>query len=143
MTVTTQQIKAIHARLDNRIKNDKEAKAEFIYQFTGDANRTSTKELTFSEANEVIVSLGGKPYNYDNWALYDNQNTQHRRILSLLWQLKWLSEYKGNTYPDLKRLSEWLKTKAPVKKRLKAMTPKEVSKTIYALENMLDKNLAK
>lgn len=139
MIILKSQIQRIHALLPAVIKNDKEQKAQLVQQYTGDWSKTSTKDLTIEQANQIIVRFGGQPIQYENWALFDAKNGAHRNILSLCMQLGWqvYNEDKKAYYADLYRLSEWLKSKkSPVKKPLKQMVKLELSKIIYALEKM-------
>jgi hypothetical protein len=118
-------------------KNDKELKAAFVVQQTQDFTKSSTNDLTHKQANNIIQELGGKPLVYDNWAFFDKNITSQMKIISAAMDY-------GMTVPhpryteicDLGRLSEWLKNQGPVKKPIKKMTPKEISKTIVALESM-------
>lgn len=139
MIILKSQIQRIHALLPAVIKNDKEQKAQLVQQYTGDWSKTSTKDLTIEQANQIIVRFGGQPIQYENWALFDAKNGAHRNILSLCMQLGWqvYNADKKAYYADLYRLSEWLKSKkSPVKKPLKQMVKLELSKIIYALEKM-------
>lgn len=74
----------------------------------------------------------------ENWALFDKRNQQHRTILSLMRQAQWTTKHdRHGEAADLNRLSQFLKSdKSPVKKPLKRMTPREVSKIITALEGI-------
>ncbi len=134
MNVTTEQIRKIHAIMPVNVKSNAAWKASIVSQFTGNASKRSTKNLTFSQANALIVFYNGKPLAYDHWAYFDKTNKQHLTILSLLMQLNWVTK-KG--YADLVRLSEFLKSnKSPVNKKLVNMQPFEVSKIIVAFQNM-------
>lgn len=144
MNITNQQIQIIHALLPVAIKQDKFSKEQMISQYTGNRNKCSTKDLTHTQANQMITALGGKPVGYDHWAVFDKNNSQHKYILSLCIQLGWkeyaveYNRYIANTHT----LSEWLKgNRSPVKKPLKKMSVKECSKVIGALESMLNKSL--
>lgn len=139
MKILNTQIQKIHALLPSGIKNDPDQKKNLVQQYTGDWNKTSTKDLTQDQANQIIVRFGGTPIKYENWAFFDYKNAAHRNILSLCMQMGWQVETKlKNVYvADLYRLSEWLKSKkSPVKKPLQKMTPQEVSKIIVALSNI-------
>lgn len=59
-TITTKQIRQIHTLLPAHIKGNPEAKEDLIYQFTQDENKLSTKDLTYQQANDLIISLNGK-----------------------------------------------------------------------------------
>lgn len=75
----------------------------------------------------------------ENWAFFDKNNKQHKQILSLAIQAGWsLHNDRYGEVADLKRLSDFLKSdKSPVKKPLKEMETKELSKIIYALEQIV------
>ena len=142
MKILKQQIQVIHAILPEAIKSDPSEKQSLIAQFTGDVNLTSTKDLTFIQANELIKSLNGKPvFSVNNvnhsYFKFTGANKQDRTILSLAHQYGWEIEKNGKYIADMTRLGEWLMNKAPVKKPLTKQTPKELSKTITALENMI------
>lgn len=143
MKITKHQIQIIHAILPQEIKGDPSEKKSLIAQFTGDVNLTSTKDLTFYQANELIKSLNGKPVynvnrNIDNEFLkFDNSNKRHRTILSLAHQYGWEVERAGKLIVNMEGLALWLENKAPVNKPLCKMTTWELSKTITALENMV------
>ncbi len=74
------------------------------------------------------------------WAKFDSTNLQHRTVQSLLFQAGIVKEWSGKIVPDMGYLDNFLKNepKAPVKKPLMAQTTDEVSKTIYALEQIID-----
>jgi hypothetical protein len=74
-----------------------------------------------------------------NYGLFDNNNQQHKTILSLMRQAQWtVPSEKWGEVADLNRLSDFLKSdKSPVNLPLKKMTPKEVSKIIVALEGIV------
>ncbi len=137
--ITQQQIKIVHSLLPTRIKNDREAKAELIAQFTEDFKKTSTKDLTWLQANQLIMSLGGTPISANRaFMKFDAKNSKHRAILSLCHQYGWEVYQKGRYIADMHRLAEWLQHKSPVQKPLTEMTSKELSKVITAMENMVE-----
>lgn len=122
-------------------KGDKDLKKMLVQQVTGDASITSTNQLTHSQANQIIHQLGGKPIVYDNWAYFDKTKPSHMQILSLCIQYGWSVPHPTRgEIADLGKLSEWLKSdpKCPVHRRLKDMSPDQVSKIIVALEAMID-----
>lgn len=121
------------------VKGDKELKKHLVQEYTQDQSKTSTNDLTHLQANQIIQSFGQKPIQYDNWAFYDKTKKSHLYILSLAIQFGWaVHDNKYGQIADLHKISQWLKSKkAPVQKKLKAMSPIEVSRTITALENMV------
>lgn len=145
MEATKEQIKRIHVHLHKDVIKNTEAKKAFVYLFTKDKKRTSTKQLTFKQANDALVSLGAKPFTrafkrLDRWQKFDYKKKSHMNVLSLLMQLQWTfySETSKRYFADTQALGTWLQGKAPVNKSLLDMSPNEVSKTIVALENMVN-----
>lgn len=120
-------------------------KREWVQWVTEDVKRTSLKSITQGQAKKIIMAQEGSTFvnpPQENWANFDNENAQHKAILSLLYQLQWVksSERRGEI-PDLERLSKFLQSdKSPVKKRLKDMAPEEVSKIIECFNSMVIKN---
>ena len=144
MKITNLQIKIIHTLIPAVYKEDKDQKKGLIHQFTGNYKKTSTKDLTFNQANEMIIRFGGKPVNYDHWGLFDAKNGAHLKVLNVLQEIGWIiyNEQQKRNVADIYRFSEWLKSnKAPVQKPLKRMQPKEVSKIITALEGIANSTL--
>lgn len=142
MNVNKAQIKRIHALLPQHIKSDKQLKADFVQQFTNDANRRSTTQLTFVEANKIIIALGGTHIPKANaggeWYKFDWQNAQHRKVLSLCREYGWETQYKGKTIADMKALATWLQSeRSPIKKPIMNMEVMELRKVIKALDNMV------
>lgn len=125
-------------------RNDKEFKRELVIDQTKDPMKCSTSDLTFVQANDIILKLGGTPV-VNQWTRFNKNKRSHLNILSLLMQLGWqfYNEQHGRYYADMSKLAHWLQTKAPVKKPLNEMYHNEISKTIVALESMLEKDLNK
>ncbi len=140
MKITDQQIKVIHMLLPNDIKTDKAEKQAFVSIFTGNQKKSSTKDLSYIQANDMIIKLGGNPLKYDNWGFFDSSNASHRKVLSLIQEIGWViwSEKQQRNIPDIVRLSEFLKSKkSPVRLPLKKMTSAQISrKLIPALEGI-------
>jgi hypothetical protein len=125
-------------------KGDKDFKRELVVDQTKDSMKSSTSDLTFAQANDIILKLGGTPV-VNQWTKFNYNKKTHMNILSLLMQLGWqfYDHEKSRNFADTSKLAHWLQTKAPVKKPLNDMSHNELSKTIYALENMLKKDLKK
>lgn len=122
-----------------------EIKNEWVQWVTGDTSRTSLKSITHDQAIKIMHQQTGstdrsRPVpTEDNWALFDNTNTQHRTILAQMRTAQWVVPHeKHGEVPDLERLSEFLKSdKSPVNKPLKQMEPWELSKIIEALKGIV------
>lgn len=121
-------------------RGDKDFKAQLVVNLTGDSTKLSTNDLTFSQANQIIKQLDGTPVP-NKWTRFNHTLASHRNILSLLMQLGWQFYNKATNryYADMHRFGGWLQSKAPVNKPLLDMQKHEVSKTIFALESMLNK----
>ena len=124
---------------------DKETKEVLVQEVTGDYTKLSTNELTFEEANQVLESLGVRPFKSEKRPSFDKTNSQHLRILSTLIQMDWSKPHdKYGEVADLERFENWLKSdKSPIKKALNDMTKEELSKVIGALDKMNYKYHAK
>jgi hypothetical protein len=110
-----------------------DTEAVHVKHITGDQTKVAASDLSMIQANDLINSLT------TNWAFFDKNNTQHSNVLSLCHQLGWVQDANPR-FVDLQRLSNWFKSfRSPVQKPLQAMEPKEVSKVIFALEQMLGK----
>jgi len=145
MNITNAQIQKIHGLLPTHIKNDKELKESIIIEYTQDFTKYSTKDLTFEQANALIVDLGGKPV-FNEWAGFTIKKDSHRYILSLLQHAGWVRYDKQlkRHVADMPRFGQWLQgKKSPIKKPLKKQSKEEISKTIVALEGVLEFELKK
>lgn len=140
MIANAKQKQLIHLNTPNR-----DIKEEFVQWATGDVNKTSTNDLTFEQANKIIVKLGKQPVNPAKedsplfWGYFELGNKQHKQIQSLLHQIKWTHpNTKYGRVPDLARFGEWLQSeRSPVRKPLKKMDTKECNKIIHALNGIL------
>ena len=119
---------------------NKENEAFHVQQTTGDQTKTEAADLSMSQATKLIRSLT------QNWAVFDSNSQKHLYILSLLRQNGWIKMLPetGKEVADMRRLSNWLKSKkSPVVKPLQNMNAEETSKIIVALENMVVSNAKK
>lgn len=140
MQATKHQKQLIHVNSHNR-----DLKEEYVQWATGDVSKISCNDLTFEQANKIIVQLGKQPIKATKedtplfWGFYERGNQQHKQIQSLLHQLKWtMPNTQWGRVPNLERFGSWLQSdKSPVQKPLKQMTPAECSKIIVALGGIL------
>jgi hypothetical protein len=137
MQVEAAQIRQIQTILSKR-KLDRTERLDFL---ASEFNRvfSSTKELSFIEADELIYFLRTGKKQPANWAYFDNGNPQHRKLLSQLRTAQWTVENeKYGFVADLERLSNFLKSpKSPVNKPLKTMSPTEVSKIVFVFDQII------
>ncbi|MEH0007580.1 MAG: hypothetical protein V6Z82_02525 [Flavobacteriales bacterium] len=76
------------------------------------------------------------------WAFFDRKNAQHLTVLSYAIQFGWKRRHpkNGSEVADLEGLGSWLSSeRSPVRKPLKEMNRKELSKVIKALEHIVSK----
>lgn len=121
---------------------DKLMKSEAVQWATGDPGKTSTKDLTNAQAHRLIEKLTGQTSNKPTvhpFGAFDATNPRHRKILSLCITYGWKTKKNGREIADTTHLGIWLEShpKAPVKKPLKKMDDTELSKTVYALEQLI------
>ena len=140
MNATKDQKRLIHC-----LTKDRKLKSEMVQWATQDKSKTSCNDLSFSQANLIIAQMGADPVlpptDSDRyWGGFKKDNTKHLYILSLLRQLGWTTEVKGQVFGDVERLGAFLKSnRSPVKKPLRKMNKTECSKIIHALEAMVIK----
>lgn len=117
----------------------KDIKEEYVQWATGDVKKTSCNDLTFNEANKILIQLKLSPHMPDNWAVFDPKNKQHRNIMSLMRQAHWVTTHpKHGEVADMKRLSDWLQSpKSPITKPLQDMEPEELSKIINVFKKIV------
>lgn len=145
-TITLQQIKTIHTILPYSVKNNPEAKADLVSQFTEDESKTSTKDLSKHQAEELIYFLKtGKARDWGYYAVFDVKNQQHKYLLSLCHQLGWVvySEHYQRLVVDLKRLGSWLQKYGYLHKPLKEYNCHQLPKLITQFGNMVQSHTTK
>lgn len=137
LPITAFQIKEI--RKNSNFQED--IKEEWVQWVTGDVARTSLKSLTQAQAVRILRAQTGTEPQADNWGLFDNDNSQHRRIQANLRTADIVvkNERHGEVGDMLGWFNRFLKSnKSPVKKPLKSMSPLEVSKIIRALDGVVE-----
>jgi len=133
MQATADQIKIIQTIMPTR-----DIKEEWVQWATEDVTKISCKDLTFDQANKILVQnkcAAHKPLFY---AKFDKKNKRHKYLLSVCITYGWfVLSGKFGRIADLDKLNEWmLSALCPVRKPLMKMTGDELSKVIAALENM-------
>ena len=139
MEVTKKQIQQIQTIMSSRFA-DRDERLDFISAQLG-REVTTTKALTFIEAEELIYYLNTGKKATSNWAFFHKtQFVSERKLLwSLLYQAQWLKPHETlNEVPDLDRLSNFLKSpKSPVKKPLKLFNKEDWSKVIHVFRKIV------
>ena len=139
MEITKDQTKFIQSSLSGT-HPERDDRLDYLSNFFG-YEITSTKNLTMYQAQELIHFLStGEIKSKRYWGFFEKGNKQHSKILNLLRELEWLTEYNDNIVPDIERLGGWLQSfRAPVQKPLLKQDTKELTKTINALTGILTK----
>jgi hypothetical protein len=137
--ITKKQIQQIQTILSKR-DLDREERLQFLSDKL-QREITTTKDLTFVEAEELIYFLNTGKTTQANWAFFDKFKyvEERRKLFSLMHQAQWVTQKEGyNEIPDLVRLSNFLKSpKSPVKKPLKQFDKIEWEKLIKAFTNIV------
>lgn len=138
-TITANQITQLQTICSGKFRS-REERLEAISEMVG-VEVTSIKDLNRLQADELIYFFNtGKSMDHSSWAMFDRNNSQHKTVLSLCHQLGWVQE-NNPQFVDLQRLGGWLKSdRSPVKSPLKDMSKAELSKIIFALQNILKTN---
>jgi hypothetical protein len=116
MQATKEQKKLIQINAPTR-----DIKGEFVQWATEDVKKISCNDLTFEQANKILVKLGQQPHKLHFRAGFDKKNSRHKYILSLCVQFGWwqLNDKHGRV-ADLEKLNDWMHSaKCPVQKALK------------------------
>lgn len=140
MKATAKQKQLIHVNAPTR-----DIKEEFVQWATESVEKISCNDLSFDQANKIIIQLGKQPVKAAKedtplfWGYFDRNQKQHLQIQSLLHQIRWTTPHpKFGKVPDLSRFGSWLQSdKSPVQKPLKKMTSTECNKVINALNGIL------
>lgn len=134
-TINPKQIQQIQTICSKRY-SDREARLEFFESFFGQEIKT-TKDLSKRQADDLIYYLNtDKEPEYRSWAFFKKGDTRHGKILALAKEFNWIDE---NGWADLNQLGKWIASgQCPVKgKSLIEMNNQELSKVIYALQQMV------
>lgn len=136
MLATKQQKKIIHTVVPKPIKE------EIVQWATGDVKKTSCNDLSFEQANAILVKFKCKPHKQQFLARFDKHNPRHKFLLSLVINFGWWrNDPQHGKVANLDKLDEWMKSSlCPVQSTpLLKMTNEELSKVIAAFENMVRK----
>tara|TARA_R110002126_G_scaffold78629_1_gene195628 strand:+ start:14159 stop:14611 length:453 start_codon:yes stop_codon:yes gene_type:complete len=135
--INKHQIQQIQIRLSKE-KLDRTERLTFLSAQTGREIK-STKDLTQIEAEDILFFLNNGEVDTTSWGKFDKNNTQHMSLLSRLRTAQWVVKHPVyGEVADLERLHLFLKSaKSPVKKPLRAMEPKEVSKLIFVFDQII------
>lgn len=138
MTTTLSIPATKEQKRDIHMNVHKEVKEEFVQWATADVTKTSCNDLTFDQANRILVQNNRKPHKLAFRAKFDKNNSRHKYLLSLCIQYGWWQvSKKFGKVADLDQLNAWMHSdKCPVKKALTDMDNDELTKVIGALSKM-------
>jgi hypothetical protein len=139
MEITKKQIQQIQTIMSSRF-SDRDERLDFVTAQTG-REITSTKLLTFIEAEDLIYFLNTGKTNKSNWGFFDDDKfvSERKLLFSYMYQAQWTVPHETRTeVPDLERLSNFLKSpKNPTKKPLKKFDKKDWSKILQVFNNIV------
>lgn len=137
MTATKSQIIQLQSFCSSKFRS-RDERLEAVSEILG-TEVDSFSNLQKVQADDLLYYFrNGVMPNNATWAFFDRHNSKHRTILSHCHTLGWKSE-ENPAFVDLHRLGGWLKSKSPIRKPLKAMNSAELSKVIFALEQITKK----
>ena len=140
-TVSPQQLKALHATFHS-MGYDDEDRHDFISQYTN-GRTSSTKELTMSEARNMLEQLNGK----QSKQRQEEAKTICRSIYALSLRISFLNKDFGNeTREEFEmnkaKINVFCRTRSKARKNLTLMTLeelKDVKKQLEAIARKEDK----
>lgn len=136
MLATKEQKKIIHTVVHKTIKE------ETVQWATDDNSKTSCNDLTFEQANKILVQFNCTPHKPKFLATFDKANPRHKFLLSLVINFGWWrSSAQYGKVANLDKLNDWMRSNlCPVQDTpLMKMTDAELSKVIGAFESMVRK----
>ncbi len=99
-----------------------------------------TSDLTDPEVMELIGLLSGNDSADRFYGYFDKNNQQHQYILSLCFEIGWITRNGSRNIPDIVRLGAWLRSdKSKIRKPLKLQTSNDLHITISQLESISSK----
>ncbi len=139
MKIDKKQIQQIQTILSKQ-ELDREERLQFLSDHFK-REITTTKELTFIEAEDLIYFLNTGKKSNSNWAFFHHDKfvSERKLLFSYMYQAQWTTKaLRYNEVPDLERLSNFLKSpKSPVAKPLKKFEKKDWSKLLHAFRNIV------
>ncbi|MCC2590331.1 hypothetical protein [Chryseobacterium sp. MFBS3-17] len=135
-TITPDQIIQLQTICAGKFRS-REERLEALSDLAG-MELHSIKDLSKLQADELLYFFRtGRLVDHAAWGMFDKYNAQHKAVLSLCHQLGWVQE-ENPQFVDLHRLGGWLKSeRSPVKMPLKDMNRAQLSKVIFALQNII------
>lgn len=136
MTVSKDKMKILQSACSGKFR-DREERLEAVSDLLG-FRVDSFKDLNAVQGDDLIRFFNtGKIPDNSSWGRFDKNNAKHRTILSRCHTLGWVDAERP-AFVDLNRLGGWLKSnRSPVQRPLSEMEPKELSKIIKALDEII------
>jgi hypothetical protein len=128
---TNPQLRRIHFLL--RETNLQEQKPALVLSFSK-GRSGSSKELSYSEANELILYLEGQLNSpTENVRQQVSANQMRRKIISICHNMKWENP---DGAVDMARLNEWCLHKSYLKKSIQQYSYKQLPKLVSQLQEV-------
>lgn len=140
--IAHQQIITIHTLLPATVKADKELKAALIAQYTGSNDKTSTRDLSYSQAYELIRDLQNSK---DSSPIYLRSDKMRKKIISMAHDLGWqyYSEAKQKLCADMNAINAWCTKYGYLHKNLDDYSYTELPGLVSQFERMYKDKLSK
>lgn len=134
-TVTTKQIRHIHAMLRNKGLLD--VKTSLVRGYT--SNRTlSVSKMTMKEADDLILFLQGQKQTKNSNPSFKQGDDQRKKIIAFCREMgmeTW-SEAKGCMVADMKAVYTFIKRNGYLKKGLNQYTYSELNKLVSQVQQI-------
>lgn len=140
--IASQQIITIHTLLPAEVKLDKELKAALISQYTGDENKTSTRDLSYSQAYELIKDLQA---NKNASPIFLRSDKMRKKIISMAHDMGWQywSEAKQKMCANIKEIDSWCEKYGYKHKALDDYTYEELPALVTQFESLYKDRMSK
>lgn len=140
--VAQQQIIIIHTLLPAEVKADKELKAALIAQYTGSPDKTSTRDLSYSQAYELIKDLQESK---NQSPVHQRSDKMRKKIISMAHELGWqyYSENRSKLCADMNAINAWCIKYGHKHKNLDDYTYVELPTLVSQFEQMYKGEIAK
>lgn len=141
-SIAQQQIIIIHTLLPTQVKQDKELKCALIAQYTGDETKTSTRDLSYSQAYELIRDL---QVNQKHNPTTMRSDKMRKKIISMAHDMGWqyYNESKRKMCADIKAINSWCEKYGFLHKSLDSYTYAELPTLVSQFEQVYNDAMAK
>lgn len=140
--INSQQIIIIHSLLPDAVKKDKEMKAQLISQYTGRNDKTSTRDLSYFQAKELIQKLQAAK---NKTSINERADKMRKKIISMAHDLGWqiFCDKKQKLIADMKAINTWCVNYGLYHKKLETHSYTELPQLVSQFETMYKERMSK